>query len=45
MVKQHGTRSRYNTGCRCEACTRANADYMRDWSAKRRKQAKESRQA
>jgi hypothetical protein len=28
----HGTRSMYsNQGCRCELCTRANADYQREY--------------
>jgi hypothetical protein len=40
MVKEHGTRSRYTTGCHCKECTKANTDYMREWSAKKRKKAK-----
>lgn len=27
----HGTRSRYNKGCRCATCTRANRDYLERW--------------
>lgn len=33
-VAPHGSRSRYTSykhRCRCAACTRANADYMRPW--------------
>jgi hypothetical protein len=26
-VAEHGTRNRYQKGCRCETCKRANADY------------------
>lgn len=26
---RHGTRSRYRKGCRCELCTRAEAEYQR----------------
>lgn len=29
---KHGTRSAYVNGrCRCELCTEANREYMRDW--------------
>lgn len=28
-MSEHGTRSRYVDGCRCEACTKANRDYAR----------------
>ena len=31
-MKSHGTRGRYNSGCRCEACRAAAAE----WRAKRR---------
>lgn len=27
----HGTRSKYSAGCRCEGCTRANRDYLHRW--------------
>lgn len=27
MAAQHGTRTRYNTGCRCDACKQASRDY------------------
>jgi len=31
-TRVHGTRSMYaNYGCRCPACTRANADYQREY--------------
>lgn len=33
----HGTRSRYNAGCRCVDCKAANAAYMRERAAKERK--------
>lgn len=34
-MSEHGTRSRYVDGCRCEACTKANRDYARNrYSAK-----------
>ncbi len=29
LSKNHGTRSRYNSGCRCEPCRQANRDYAR----------------
>lgn len=44
MVKEHGTRSRYNTGCRCELCRKANREYIRDWSARRGKKDKKGGQ-
>lgn len=27
MAAAHGTRTRYNTGCRCDACKQASRDY------------------
>lgn len=27
MASQHGTRTRYNTGCRCDECKQASRDY------------------
>lgn len=27
MASQHGTRTRYNTGCRCDSCKQASRDY------------------
>ena len=27
MAVQHGSRTKYNSGCRCEACVQANRDY------------------
>lgn len=33
-VPDHGTRPRYNRGCRCDECRAANAAYRRErWSA------------
>ena len=29
MAVQHGTRTKYNAGCRCDACKQANSDYNR----------------
>ena len=31
----HGTRVQYAQGCRCSACSRANADYQRRWRERR----------
>lgn len=33
----HGTRSRYNAGCKCDPCTDAEARYSREYQRKRRK--------
>jgi hypothetical protein len=33
---RHGTRSAYNGGCRCCACTEANTAWIRSWRDKRR---------
>lgn len=30
-MQRHGTRSRYNTGCRCDPCRKANNAYMLKW--------------
>lgn len=30
-TSQHGTRSRYTAGCRCDHCRDANTTYMRQW--------------
>jgi len=30
-VAEHGSRSKYVMGCRCEPCKKANRDYQRDW--------------
>ena len=34
-VAQHGTHSKYNTGCRCRECKKAHATYAREWRAKK----------
>lgn len=33
----HGTRQRYATGCHCEACRSANADYQAAWRRESRR--------
>lgn len=33
MRPGHGERARYAAGCRCGACKKANADYMREWNS------------
>ena len=35
MATKHGTRHRYNDGCRCEDCTAANAAYQQRWRKSR----------
>ncbi|GAS98928.1 uncharacterized protein RMCC_5893, partial [Mycolicibacterium canariasense] len=40
MAAEHGTRSRYNSGCRCDLCVQAERDYQRA-----RKQAKNEQKA
>lgn len=35
-VLSHGSRSLYRKGCRCAACTEAQASYYRDWEQRRR---------
>ena len=35
MATKHGTRHRYNDGCRCEDCTAANATYQQRWRKSR----------
>lgn len=32
MASAHGTRSRYNAGCVCVKCRRANTEYMQQFS-------------
>jgi len=36
MTAGHGTRARYQAGCRCDACTAANAAYWQRRTAERR---------
>ncbi len=36
MTGQHGTRTRYNAGCRCEPCKVANAEYAKQYAQVRR---------
>jgi len=36
QTPQHGTRSRYRKGCRCDACRRAEATYRRNYRKARR---------
>ncbi len=33
---EHGTRTRYSKGCRCQPCAQANRDYLNAWAARRR---------
>jgi hypothetical protein len=35
MAAKHGTRHRYNDGCRCEDCTAANAAYQQKYRERR----------
>lgn len=44
-MSEHGTRSRYVDGCRCEACTKANSDYSRRYSAKLKEERGEASHA
>lgn len=34
---QHGTRSAYVKGCRCEACRHANTRYKAEWRSRPRR--------
>lgn len=38
MAAEHGTRSRYNAGCKCELCAEAERTYKRERRAKKREQ-------
>jgi hypothetical protein len=38
QTKNHGTRSRYSSGCRCESCREANRVYGREQYAKKKLQ-------
>ncbi|MCV7255328.1 hypothetical protein H7J86_24500 [Mycobacterium hackensackense] len=35
MAAEHGTRSRYNSGCRCDLCKQAERDYQTDRKSRR----------
>jgi len=37
---EHGTRSRYVSGCRCDLCTAAERDYAREYKRERARQRK-----
>lgn len=39
LVHQHGTYSRYQSGCRCRRCKRANTDYFRAYRERKREGA------
>lgn len=39
IAAQHGTRSKYQAGCRCADCTKANRDAAREYSQRRRQEA------
>lgn len=34
-MRTHGLASAYRAGCRCEPCTKANSDFLRDKRAER----------
>lgn len=34
-MSEHGTRSRYTRGCRCDGCREANRVYITAWNRKR----------
>jgi len=36
-MADHGTRTRYVVGCRCEPCRAAHRDYNRDWDRRHRR--------
>lgn len=36
-MADHGTRTRYVTGCRCEPCRTAHRDYNREWDRQKRR--------
>lgn len=38
-TSHHGTRARYNQGCRCDRCRAANASYMRQFKKRKRGQS------
>ena len=40
-LKGHGTRAKYQRGCRCFACVRENARYHREYERARAKRKKE----
>lgn len=40
--RQHGTRSRFNLGCRCDPCRIADREYKRAWAAARKGKEPES---
>lgn len=35
MAARHGTRARYNDGCRCDDCVTANSSYQADYRQRR----------
>jgi hypothetical protein len=39
VLKAHGTRPRYQQGCRCGSCRAADSAYVREWRAAKRKPA------
>ena len=41
--KNHGTRSRYSSGCRCEPCREANRVYAREQYAKKKAEQAQAR--
>jgi hypothetical protein len=45
MPADHGTRSRYSQGCRCDACRKANVDYSVRYRQERPEQMEKQRAA
>lgn len=41
-MSEHGTISRYNSGCRCDECRRANREYGREYYRKRKQADREA---
>ena len=34
-IAVHGTKSKYSVGCRCDLCTKANTDYIREYRSRK----------
>lgn len=35
---EHGSKTTYGRGCRCDKCTKANTDYLREWRKRKREE-------